>query len=56
MFAVDMRTELTADIVEDARPMASKYLSKYRPQFLENATKENKDSPTPAPAGTAITT
>lgn len=49
--------ELTIGTDEDARAMAGKYLTKYRPLFLENATnRENNDSPTPAPSGAAITT
>ncbi|KAL6895780.1 hypothetical protein HDV57DRAFT_24382 [Trichoderma longibrachiatum] len=53
--ALDVVQDIWTDF-EDARPMASKYLSKYRPQFLENATKENNDSSTPAAAsaGNAI--
>jgi hypothetical protein len=47
--------KLTVDTDEDARTMAAKYLTKYRPQFIENATKrESNDSPQPAPGGDAI--
>lgn len=48
--------KLTFGTDEDARAMAAKYLTKYRPQFIENATKrESNDSPAPAPGGDAIT-
>lgn len=47
--------KLTFGTDEDARTMAAKYLTKYRPQFIENATKrESNDSPAPAPGGDAI--
>ncbi|EFY90839.1 mRNA cleavage and polyadenylation specificity factor complex subunit [Metarhizium acridum CQMa 102] len=42
---------------EDARPMASKYLSKYRPGFVEAAeAKANRDSACLESSGTAIAT
>ncbi|KKO97033.1 hypothetical protein THAR02_10864 [Trichoderma harzianum] len=54
--ALDTVQDIWTDY-EDARAMAGKYLTKYRPLFLENATnRENNDSPTPAPAGAVITT
>ncbi|KAL6833543.1 hypothetical protein J3E69DRAFT_324363 [Trichoderma sp. SZMC 28015] len=54
--ALDTVQDIWTDY-EDARSMAGKYLTKYRPLFLENATnRENNDGPTPAPAGAAITT
>ncbi|KAL7960036.1 hypothetical protein V8C34DRAFT_278106 [Trichoderma compactum] len=54
--ALDTVQDIWTDY-EDARAMAGKYLTKYRPLFIENATnRENNDSPTPAPAGAAIAT
>lgn len=47
--------KLTVGTDEDARTMAAKYLTKYRPQFIENATRrESNDSPASAPGGDAI--
>ncbi|KAL7950641.1 hypothetical protein V8C42DRAFT_307133 [Trichoderma barbatum] len=52
--ALDVVQDIWTDY-EDARPMASKYLTKYRPLFLESAmNRESSDNTTPA--GTAITT
>ena len=43
-------------IDEDARPMAAKYLSKYRPAFLEAAaTQDNSDCATPQTAKAMVT-
>ncbi|KAL9484800.1 hypothetical protein ACSS6W_003589 [Trichoderma asperelloides] len=54
--ALDVVQDIWTDF-EDARTMAAKYLTKYRPQFIENATKrESNDSPAPASGGDAITT
>ncbi|KAL6696382.1 hypothetical protein J3F84DRAFT_373864 [Trichoderma pleuroticola] len=54
--ALDTVQDIWTDY-EDARTMAGKYLTKYRPLFIENATnRENNDSPTPPPAGAAIAT
>ncbi|KAL6908668.1 hypothetical protein GGI43DRAFT_151604 [Trichoderma evansii] len=54
--ALDVVQDIWTDY-EDARAMAAKYLTKYRPQFIENATKrESNDSPAPAPGGDAIAT
>ncbi|KAL7936097.1 hypothetical protein V8C35DRAFT_296876 [Trichoderma chlorosporum] len=54
--ALDTVQDIWTDY-EDARVMAGKYLTKYRPLFIENATnRESNDSPAPAAAGTAITT
>jgi symplekin len=52
---VNRKMKLTFVTDEDARTMAAKYLTKYRPQFIENATKrESNDSPASAPGGDAI--
>ncbi|PNP42557.1 hypothetical protein TGAM01_v203777 [Trichoderma gamsii] len=52
--ALDVVQDIWTDY-EDARTMAAKYLTKYRPQFIETATKrENNDSPASAPGGDAI--
>lgn len=52
---VNREMKLTFGTDEDARTMAAKYLTKYRPQFIETATKrENNDSPASAPGGDAI--
>ncbi|UKZ77604.1 hypothetical protein TrVFT333_005328 [Trichoderma virens FT-333] len=54
--ALDTVQDIWTDY-EDARTMAGKYLTKYRPLFLENATNgQGNGSPAPVPAGTAITT
>ncbi|KND95303.1 mRNA cleavage and polyadenylation specificity factor complex subunit pta1 [Tolypocladium ophioglossoides CBS 100239] len=41
---------------EDSRPMAGKYLAKYRPAFLEAANKRKGDGAVPATSATAIVT
>ncbi|KAM0446722.1 hypothetical protein ACHAPV_003807 [Trichoderma viride] len=52
--ALDVVQDIWTDY-EDARTMAAKYLTKYRPQFIENATRrESNDSPASAPGGDAI--
>ncbi|KAK7415504.1 hypothetical protein QQX98_005857 [Neonectria punicea] len=47
--ALDTVQDIWTDY-EDARPMAGKYLSKYRPGFLEAARNANDDNPNPAAA------
>ncbi|KAM0514875.1 hypothetical protein ACHAPE_006551 [Trichoderma viride] len=52
--ALDVVQDIWTDY-EDARTMAAKYLTKYRPQFIENATRrEINDSPASPPGGDAI--
>ncbi|KAM0483044.1 hypothetical protein ACHAPX_002489 [Trichoderma viride] len=52
--ALDVVQDIWTDY-EDARTMAAKYLTKYRPQFIENATRrESNDSPASPPGGDAI--
>ncbi|KAH7023149.1 hypothetical protein EDB80DRAFT_558563 [Ilyonectria destructans] len=47
--ALDTVQDIWTDF-EDARPMAAKYLSKYRPGFIEAARETNGDNPGPAAA------
>ncbi|TWU77130.1 hypothetical protein ED733_008332 [Metarhizium rileyi] len=54
--ALDTVQDIWTDF-EDARPMATKYLSKYRPGFVEaSEAKSSRDSAGLEPSGTAIAT
>ncbi|EEY20034.1 conserved hypothetical protein [Verticillium alfalfae VaMs.102] len=38
---------------EEARPLASKYLNKFRPAFVESATRDAEEASAPVPAPVA---